>query len=214
MPKVLPEYLELRRQQILDAAATCFARKGFHPTTMQDICHEAELSPGAVYRYFPSKESIIQAMCSRSSTSNVQAIQESMGERDTQAIFVELIKTFFVEVESYQRHEDCALNVELIAEAQRSEPIREWLTASLHNTRTLFTDVIRAAQTRGEINAALNAESVAQVMVATYHGFITQTLVEPDIDVDGYAAVLKALFNGTFWKDSGPAEGAGSALLH
>ena len=47
MPKVLPEYLELRRQQILDAAAACFSRRGFHQTTMQDICTEAGLSPGA-----------------------------------------------------------------------------------------------------------------------------------------------------------------------
>ena len=61
MPKVLPQYLETRRQQIIDAAAACFARSGFHRTTMQDICNEAELSPGAVYRYFQSKEDIIQA---------------------------------------------------------------------------------------------------------------------------------------------------------
>ncbi|MGE0685263.1 MAG: TetR/AcrR family transcriptional regulator, partial [Dehalococcoidia bacterium] len=45
MPKVLPEYLELRRQQILDAAAACFTRAGFHQTTMQDICAESDLSP-------------------------------------------------------------------------------------------------------------------------------------------------------------------------
>ena len=59
MPKVTQAHLEARRQQILDAAFGCFARQGFHQTTMQDICREAELSPGAVYRYFDSKEAII-----------------------------------------------------------------------------------------------------------------------------------------------------------
>src|SRR5437870_5035015 len=62
MPKVTEAHLEARREQILDAAAECFARKGFHRSTMHDICQMAELSPGAVYRYFRSKDEIIEAM--------------------------------------------------------------------------------------------------------------------------------------------------------
>ena len=81
MPKVLPEYLELRRQQILDAAATCFSRRGFHQTTMQDICREAELSPGAVYRYFPSKDAIIEGMCNRGQEQNAEALDEGLASR-------------------------------------------------------------------------------------------------------------------------------------
>src|SRR3989304_6177982 len=56
MPKVTEAHLEARRSQILDAAWTCFARKGYHQATMQDICQESGLSPGAIYRYFESKE--------------------------------------------------------------------------------------------------------------------------------------------------------------
>ena len=61
MPKVTDEYRAARRQQIIDAAYRCFARKGFHQATMRDIYAEANLSPGAVYHYFDSKDAIIQA---------------------------------------------------------------------------------------------------------------------------------------------------------
>ena len=61
MPKVSKEHSEARRRQIIDAAYQCFARKGFHQTTMRDIYEEAGLSPGAVYHYFDSKDEIIQA---------------------------------------------------------------------------------------------------------------------------------------------------------
>ena len=61
MPKVTEAHLEARRSQILDAAWTCFARKGYHQATMQDICQESGLSPGAIYRYFESKEAILKA---------------------------------------------------------------------------------------------------------------------------------------------------------
>ena len=56
MPKVSDAHVEARRQQILEAASACFARQGFHQTSVQDICKEAGLSAGAVYRYFPGKE--------------------------------------------------------------------------------------------------------------------------------------------------------------
>lgn len=62
VPKVSQEHLERRRQQILDAATECFARQGFHATSMQDIFRESGLSAGAVYRYFPSKNSLIRAI--------------------------------------------------------------------------------------------------------------------------------------------------------
>ena len=60
-PKVSEAYIETRRNEILEAAFKCFSEKGFHNTTMQDIYKTANLSPGAVYNYFSSKEDIVIA---------------------------------------------------------------------------------------------------------------------------------------------------------
>jgi TetR/AcrR family transcriptional regulator, repressor for uid operon len=207
MPKVLPEYLELRRQQILDAAASCFSHRGFHPTTMQDICKEAELSPGAVYRYFPSKESIIQAMCERGGNRNVEAIHAALQRENTLDVLNALIDTFFLGLETLHSHSECALNVELIAEAPRNEHIREWLTRNLNEARSMFLDLMRAGQAKGEIDPSLDVASIAQVMVALYHGFITQKLVDPDMDVAMYAGVLRSLFGGTFYREPSSLSG-------
>jgi AcrR family transcriptional regulator len=62
MPKVSEEHLAARRRQILDAALVCFSRRGFHQTSMQEIFDESGLSPGALYRYFKSKEKIVEAI--------------------------------------------------------------------------------------------------------------------------------------------------------
>ena len=65
MPKLKPDTQRARREHILDAALTCFARGGFHATTMQAICREAGVSPGALYVYFDSKEALIAGLCER-----------------------------------------------------------------------------------------------------------------------------------------------------
>ncbi len=62
MPRVSDEHLNRRRRQIMEAALRCFARKGFHDTTLQDVFRESGLSAGAVYRYFKSKDELVQAI--------------------------------------------------------------------------------------------------------------------------------------------------------
>ena len=62
MPKVKPEALAARRDEILQAAETCFARQGFHQTTIQDVIKESGLSAGCIYSHLAGKEELIQAV--------------------------------------------------------------------------------------------------------------------------------------------------------
>ena len=57
------ERRDQQTQRILEAATACFVRSGFQGASMQQICAEGGMSPGALYRYFPSKEAIVEAIC-------------------------------------------------------------------------------------------------------------------------------------------------------
>src|SRR3954471_12703655 len=74
----LTDAREAQQQRILSAAMACFARSGFHKASMQDICAEAGMSAGNLYRYFRSKEAIIAAI--------------SEGERVRNAAFFEQLQ--------------------------------------------------------------------------------------------------------------------------
>lgn len=50
------------RRHILEAAASCFERDGFHATTIPDICRKAGMSTGAIYTWFPSKGKIVASL--------------------------------------------------------------------------------------------------------------------------------------------------------
>jgi AcrR family transcriptional regulator len=197
MPKVLPQYLELRRQQIVDAAAACFERRGFHQTTMQDICTEVDLSPGAVYRYFQSKEEIIQAMCSRGRSEDEELIRGAMQLDGTLDIFDELIRIFFAGVED---RELCVLSIELTSEARHNEFIAESLREGRDLVLEPLREIVARAQARGEIDPALDTQGIANVMLGIYQGLVLQKLLTPELDVMSYAETVRALFGGRFWR--------------
>jgi AcrR family transcriptional regulator len=208
MPKVLPEYLETRRREILDAAAACFARDGFHQASMQDICSEADLSPGAVYRYFRSKEEIIEAMCERNMVEDAETIRGAVDTDSSLEAFNELTRIFLLGVSD---HESCALCIQLLAEAPRNATILESVRRGRVAVRDTLTGFIRKGQERGEFNQSLDAEAVAHVMCSLYMGLILQLQAEPDIDLMAYARVVRSLFDGTF---AGDPQMAGAAFVH
>jgi len=51
------------RARIMETAETLFRRLGYAKTTVADIASELRMSPANVYRFFPSKTAIVQAIC-------------------------------------------------------------------------------------------------------------------------------------------------------
>lgn len=66
MPKISQERLLARERGIVQAAARCLQRNGLEGTGMRDLYRAANLSPGAVYRYFSSKEELLAAVAAAS----------------------------------------------------------------------------------------------------------------------------------------------------
>lgn len=62
MPRVTDSHKAARRTQILDAARTCFARRGYQRTTIRELEHESGLSSGAIFNYFSTKLDIFIAL--------------------------------------------------------------------------------------------------------------------------------------------------------
>ena len=53
------------RARIMDTAEALFRRLGFAKTAVADIAAELKMSPANVYRFFPSKNAIVEAICQR-----------------------------------------------------------------------------------------------------------------------------------------------------
>ena len=156
MPKVSSEYLDARRAQILSAAVTCFARDGFHRTTMQDIVQEAKLSPGAIYRYFASKEDMIAAIADERHAREVSLITKAIEDDGTQTGFERLIDGFHAILLDPEESQRRRLGVQLWAEALRDERIMKIMQEGIDGSREPLAEMIKRSQESGELSNGLD----------------------------------------------------------
>lgn len=75
-----------RLSEILDSVRGVFAAKGFDGASMQDLAQAAGMSAGNFYRYFPSKDAIIQAMVSRDLAGVEEHFAAIMGSENPRAM--------------------------------------------------------------------------------------------------------------------------------
>lgn len=188
-----PDLSEARRRQILDATARCVVRKGFHQTSMQDICAEAGMSPGGLYRYFDGKETIILAIAEQERRDNEEIIEELKHTRDLvgslRVIFFEILK-FFAD-ESYGR-----LAVELQAEAARNTEVLKALSRNERELKEALTAALAKAQNEGQITMELPAAALGQVILAMIDGLCARAILDPDYKPVELATAIDAFVVG------------------
>jgi len=62
MPRIRQDRMEENQRRIEAAALALFTRQGFHGTNMREIAQKAEISTGAIYTYYPTKEALFVSL--------------------------------------------------------------------------------------------------------------------------------------------------------
>jgi AcrR family transcriptional regulator len=82
------QLIDARRNQILEAAITVFAEKGFHKATIKDIAKVARIADGTIYNYFANKTALVLGILDR--------LNESDEREEQFAVSVDMnLRTFF-----------------------------------------------------------------------------------------------------------------------
>ncbi|WP_207756052.1 TetR/AcrR family transcriptional regulator [Nonomuraea cypriaca] len=192
MPK---EHLEARRRQILDAARRCFIGNGFHATSMQDILAEAELSAGAVYRYFKSKDDIIAATAAEA-LAEVAAVFEAQGEERPPDLDNMVDLVLGVERPPLSGSTESAqLLIQVWSEALRSPALSAKLKEVMEEARGVVRGLVVRHQRRGLLPADVPAEHVADVLMAVVDGFMVLRAVYGHADSAAFRDGLRALMS-------------------
>lgn len=157
-----------RRQQVLDAAAECFRRRGFHAASMAEIAKTAGMSPGHIYNLFENKDDIIAAIVERDCEEVLGRIAEFRQAGD---LLQKLLSETERAIDEHSQVAEAALQLEVLAEASRNAK----LAAVVQRSEALVNEK-------------------AQELIRQSLGEHADTL--PPDEIQGRAFLLGALFNG------------------
>ncbi len=196
MPKVSQEHLDSRRRQILAAANRCFARVGFHNATMQDVIKEAELSAGAIYNYFPSKEDIIIAIADERHAREAEICRTAESETDPFAAIKYLARTFFDHLSDEGQEEERRVGVQLWAEALNNKRLLKVTREGSAEPHRVLVKLIEQMRSSGEIPREIDADAMTRVMIALFQGLVLQKCRQKDLDIRPYVQAVLFLAEG------------------
>jgi AcrR family transcriptional regulator len=191
VPRTSPEQKAERRAQIVAAARTCFARSGFHNTTLQDVFAEAGLSAGCVYNYFQSKDELMLAIAEERHDQERQLIGEVSETDDPVAALQQVARTFadkYLKEDGLDRRR---IALQTWSETQINPSVLSSVRAGLDGPRAQLAQLIRRGQAAKQLTSALDADAIAHTVIAIFHGSLLQKLWKPDIDSEAQIAVFE-----------------------
>ncbi|MEU4428076.1 TetR/AcrR family transcriptional regulator [Actinoplanes sp. NPDC024001] len=195
MPRVSEAHLAARRQQILDAAALCFARNGFHQTSMQDVIKEAGLSVGAFYRYFKSKNELITAIAGTKIGEVTSALDELMARDPMPPIpvildhILEIIETYMVEGGTVR------IAVQVWGEAVHDAEVAAVVAEIYGRVRSRAVAMAEGARASGQLPADADPQGVGAALFGLIQGYILQRVLVGEVDRERYVAGIRALLS-------------------
>jgi AcrR family transcriptional regulator len=178
MPKLKPDTQRARREHILEAAEVCFARSGFHRTTMQDICKEALISPGALYVYFASKEELIAGIVERDRAEFAERFAELSAAPDFMQALSDLASHYFDEEPAYKR----TMCLEIGLESTRNPKVGDIYRTVDRYVEDCFEKLFARLAAEGRIAPDLDIATLAQVFSVIGDGMFMRRAVDPAFD--------------------------------
>jgi AcrR family transcriptional regulator len=194
VPKISEERRALRRRQILTCAWTCFSRDGFHATSMDDIIAAAGGSASGVYRYFSSKEELIDA-AGEESMAVFRALFDRLRAAEPVPDLATTIAALAEPVGAIEEYDLSRVAIQAWSEALRQPRLRERTAEFYREMRAQLTELARRWQRAGELAPQASPEAVGLLLTTLMPGMLVARHTADRVTGEQVLAGLHGLSN-------------------
>jgi AcrR family transcriptional regulator len=180
-------------QRILDAARQCFVEAGFQGASMQQICAACGMSPGALYRYFPSKEAIITAITENDRREDAEMFSSVLDNPD---VVEGIIEAAMAHVRNVRERHLAPLFAEIRAESMRNEAINATCMMHRGEVAERFQAHLALAVERGDIDPVVDQPSLLAMFMTIGEGLALNDLLALGVPDSHIETMLRAMVVG------------------
>ena len=169
-----------RRAVTVEAVVTLAASKNPSEITTAAIAKQMNLTQGALFRHFPNKEAIWQAVMEWVAERLLARIDRAA--QDIESPLAALQAMFLSHVEFVAEHPGVPRM--LFGELQRTEttPAKRMVQKLLQRYGERLNQLIELGKARGELSVTLDNEAAAMLFIGSIQGLVMQSLLAGDVD--------------------------------
>ncbi|OPA79466.1 hypothetical protein BVG16_10380 [Paenibacillus selenitireducens] len=156
---------------ILEAAMKCFAQKGYHATSMQEIADSLKIAKGSLYFYFKSKEDVLVSAFKH--YHGLMAHEIMIIAKDLRLSPRErLMKQFTLQMEQFMKHQDFIVMMLNEQAFQINEDMKRFMFTSKAEALYWYYNSILAIYGSDVEEYALDAATMIQAISGDYIGYM------------------------------------------
>lgn len=164
------------RARLLDSALRQFAVKGYDATSVGDICEVANVSKGAFYHHFESKQAVFLALLD----SWLQVIDEGLQEFHEPTVPKALLAMTKILPDILTAASDqLPMFLEFWLHASRDPTVWEASIEPYQHFRGFFAGLVAQGVKEGSLKA-VDPQVAGQVILSMVLGILLQALLEPE----------------------------------
>jgi AcrR family transcriptional regulator len=190
MRTVDPAKHEAKRRAILDAAAGCFAEKGFEKTTTAEICRAAGISTGSLFHYFPNKRAIFVGIFEQDGDETAELLAAADRIEGPWEAIVHVVGSMAAQV---QLPFAVKLILEVAAQCARDDEFAELIQANDRVLRDGLVVLVRRAVDAGRIDPGVEPHAAGSWLTAMIDALLSRVMMDPDLDTAAELAVMNVI---------------------
>jgi AcrR family transcriptional regulator len=208
---------EIKKNQIIEAAARVFARSGYAKAVIADIAIEADIGKGTVYEYFQSKEDLFFAVFEWFQKKMENAATVGLSSREAEAtVRLQMLNDSLMGL--WGEIKDVFVLVMEFWSASSSSRMRQRFKAAFKQIydkyRRIVCDLIRDGIEGGEFRPDVKPEPIAAALVGTWDAMFLQAWFDDTFNPATTARdFLETVIRGLVIKDCGYAENSSEATI-
>jgi AcrR family transcriptional regulator len=175
------------RARIMETAEALFRRLGFAKTAVADIAAELRMSPANVYRFFPSKNAIVEAICRRCLSEVEEKVWAVARSKASAAARMERL---FLEILAYHKEnlliEQRVNEIVVFAMEHMWDTIRAHKDVTCNIVELILRDGIEAGDFE-PVDPRETAELILRSMMPVCHPMLVSECLQQGRDVEAEA---------------------------